>query len=109
LVCSNWSTLPTLTWSMQLASMWSISCNIQHLPQQRDQHKMQWSMHWKRTFHHFQQANMATQRSHSHNDINMQLRARLCWRWTGSKYLDHFAASNLKWSFWWRNDRKHTF
>jgi hypothetical protein len=29
---------------MQLASMWSISCNIQHLVQKHGQHKMQWSM-----------------------------------------------------------------
>jgi len=38
--CSTWSSIPTLTTTTQLASMWSISGNIQHLPQQQSQHKI---------------------------------------------------------------------
>ena len=51
--------VPTLTWKMQLASIWSISCKIQRLVNQQSQQKIQWSMFRKRTFHLYRQANTA--------------------------------------------------
>jgi hypothetical protein len=44
LLCSNLSNLPTLTYKTQLASMWSVSCNIQHLANEEGQHKIKWLM-----------------------------------------------------------------
>jgi len=43
-LCSSWSNIPILTYKMQLASMWSTSCNIWHLANQQSQHKLQWPM-----------------------------------------------------------------
>jgi len=56
------STCTNLDIKMQLASILSISCNIQHLTQQYSQCKLQRSMIHTRTFHHCWQANMANQK-----------------------------------------------
>jgi len=57
LLCSRWVDVPALISMTQLASTLSISCNIQHRPQQQGQYK-QWSMLRKGTFRHIRQANM---------------------------------------------------
>ena len=99
LLCSNWWNLPTLTQKTQLASMWSISCNIQHLAQQQGQHKIQWSMLRKRTFHHIRWANMANQRRNPHDDVTKWIQARVAWRQKGSQRWEHCAAYDLKEGF----------
>jgi len=76
LLYSSRSSIPTLTWKMQLASMWSISCNIQHLTHQHCQYKIHWSMLRKRTFCHYRLTNMGNQRSAPHNNIIKQMMAR---------------------------------
>ena len=48
--CSSRWSVPTSKQKMQLASMWSISCNIQHLTHQQSQLKIQWSMLQKEPF-----------------------------------------------------------
>jgi len=108
-LCSNWWNLPTMKYKTQLASMWSISCNIQHLAQQQGQHKIQWSMLWKRTFCHFWRANMANWRRNPHDVIIKWMKARVAWRQKGPKRWEHCADYDLKRSFQRRNVRKCTF
>jgi len=49
-LCSRWLNVPTLTYKTQLASILSISCNIEHLAQQQSQCKLQWSILRKEPF-----------------------------------------------------------
>jgi hypothetical protein len=42
MLCSSSSNVPTLISKTQLASMWSISSNIQHLAQLQSLLKIQW-------------------------------------------------------------------
>jgi len=58
LLCSSRLSVPTSTYKTQLASMWSISCNIQHLIHQRSKHKIHWSM--------FQQKNLSPRQAHTY-------------------------------------------
>jgi len=59
LPCSRWVNILTLTWKTQLASVLSISSNIQNLAQQQSQGKLQWSMLRTRSFHHLLWADTA--------------------------------------------------
>ena len=65
--------------------MWSISCNIQHLVHQQNQHKIQWSMLCKRTFRHYRQANfckwmkLSTIHCHQANKRKCGLEAEWLW------------------------------
>jgi len=108
LLCSNWSNLPTLTQKMQLASVWSTSCNIQHLVQQQGQYKMQGSMLLNGTFRHFRQANTANWQRNPHHNIINQIKARVGWRKIGSEFWELSAACDLTRSFRWRKDGKQT-
>ena len=80
----------------QLASMRSISCNIQHLAQQQGQHTIQWSMLGKRTFHDFRQADMANQWWNPHEDVIKWIKVRVDWRQQGSEHGEHCTAYDLK-------------
>jgi len=67
---------------MQLASILSISCDIQHLVQQQSQRKLPWSLFWNRTFCHFRKANLQSRshkRSHQNNKGNGCLKAEKVW------------------------------
>jgi len=108
LLCSRWLNIATLTYKTQLASILSISCNIQHLAQQQSQCKLQWSMLRKRTFDHFQLANMANKHSGPHNNIIKWTKATAAWKQKESETLRHCAACDPKWSLWPRNNEKRT-
>jgi len=92
-----------------LASMWSISCNIQHLAQQQGQHKIQLSMLQKRTFCHIQRANTANQPSNPHDDAIKQMTANTALRQKGFEHWEHWAGYNPKGSVPWRKVGKGTF
>jgi len=108
LLCSNWSNLPTLTLKTQLASMWSSSCNVQHLAPQQGQHKIQWLMLRKTSFRHFRRANMANRRSIPHDDVIWRIKTRVAWTERGSESWEHCAACDPKRSLRRRNDGKRT-
>jgi len=72
--------------------MWSIFCNIQHLIHQQSQHKIQWSMLWKRTVRHYWQANTANRQSTLHDDVINWIKARAAWKRNGSEPLECCAA-----------------
>jgi len=108
-LCSSWSNVRTLTLMTELASMWSISCNIQHLTQQQGQHKTQWSMLRKGTFRHLCWANTANQKISPHVDIIKWMKATAARRQKGSDHWEHCPASDPKWSFPRWKDRKRTF
>jgi len=61
---------------MQLASMWSISCNIRHLAHQQSQHTIHWSMLQERTIRHNWQANTPTRESAPHYHALKRMKAR---------------------------------
>jgi len=109
LLWSSRSSVPTSTYMTQVASMGSISCNIEILAQQQSHHKIQWSMLWKRTFHHYQQAIMGNQPSAPHDDVIKRMQTWAAWRLKGSEHLEHCAACDLKSSLRQGNDVKHTF
>jgi len=94
---------------MQLASMWSRSCNIQHLAQQQHHHTIQWSMLRTRTFDHFQLANTAYRRTNPHDHIIKRIKARVTCTQEGSELWENCTTYDLKRSFRRRNDRKLTF
>jgi len=106
--CSRWFNIPTLTYKTQLASILSICCNIQHPAQQQSQHKLQWSMLQRRTFHHFRLANTATWKCVLHDDIINQMRARAASKQKEHEPLGHCAACDPKRSLRQRNDEKRT-
>jgi len=81
---------------------------MQHLTQQQSQGKLQWSMLRKRTFRHFQRANMANQQSAPHNDIIKQMKARAAWKQRECEPLGHCAACDPKRSLQPSNDEKRT-
>jgi len=74
---------------MQLGSILSISCNIQHLTQQQSQGKLQWSMLQKRSFRNVQQANVANRQSGSHHDVIKRIKASAAWKQKESEHLGH--------------------
>jgi len=95
LFCSSRLRVPTSTYKTQLASMWSISCNIQHLAHQQSQHKIQWMKFWERTFRHSQQANTANWPSVPHDDVINQIWAKAAWKQNGSEHLELCIAGDL--------------
>jgi len=103
-LCSRWSNLPTMTSKTQLASMWTISCNIKHLAQHQGQHKTQWSMLRKWTLCHFRRANTANRPRNPHSDVIKQIKARVAWRQKRSDRWEHCAAYDPKRSFRRRKD-----
>jgi len=109
LLCSWLPNLPTLTYNTQLASMWSISCNIQHLTHQQGLHKIQLLMLWKRMFHQFQWALSANYPSNSHQDIIKRMKATVSWRQKGSERSEHCSFYHPKLSCWWGNCKKSPF
>jgi len=76
LLCSRSVNVPTLTYKMKLASILSISCNIQHLTQQQRQGKLQWKMLRKRTVCGFQWADMVIGKSGLLHDVIKRMMAR---------------------------------
>jgi len=94
---------------MQLASILSISCNIQHLAQRPSQHKLQWSNLRKRTFHHLQLASSANQAIDPHDNIIKQMKARAAWKLNKSEPKVHCVACNPKTSLRQSEDKKRTF
>jgi len=109
LLCLNWSNLPTMRYKTQLASIRFFFCNFQHLAQQQGQQKIQWSMLWKRTFRHFQLANMSNGRSIPHPDIMRRIKARVVWSQTGCEHWEHCTAYDPKRRLRRRHDGKRTF
>jgi len=94
---------------MQLASMWSISWNIQHLAKQQSQHKIKSSMLRKRTCCHFRGAIVANWRNTPHNDVIKRTKAIAA---SGQKVYEHWdncALDDLEWSIQRRQDEKRTF
>jgi hypothetical protein len=83
----------------QLASMWSISCNIQHLTQQQGQHKIWCSMLQKRTFHHLLQPNTAYWQSNLHDDVIQSEKATVVARQKWSERSEHCTAYDPKEAF----------
>jgi len=79
LLCSSWLRVPTLTSKMQLASLWSISCNTKHLVHQQSQHKIQCLIFRKYIARHYQQANTANQQWFPHDDVIKQIRVKAAW------------------------------
>jgi len=108
LLCSRWVNVPTLTWKTQLASIVSISCNIQHFAQQQSQCKLQWSMLRNRSFRHIQQANMANRHSGQPNDMIKRMKARTVRKEKECKHLGYCAPCNPKGSLRSRNNEKRT-
>jgi len=108
LLCSRCVNIPTLTYKTQLASILSITCNIQHLAQQQSQRKRQWSMLRKRTFRHSGRANMPNQQSSPLNDVIKWMKARAAWKQREFEPLGHCVACDPKISLWLRNDMKRT-
>jgi len=88
--------------------MWSIPCNIQHLAQQQGQHKIQWSMHRKRTFRQFRRLNTANCQSYPHDDIIKRIKARVAWGQKGSEHWHHCIAYDPKRNIRQRKDGKRT-
>jgi len=86
---------------MQLASILSISCNTQHLAYLQSQHKLQWSMLWKRTFGNFRRAHRANRQSCPHDDVIMRMKARVASKQKESEPLGHCAAGNQKEACGW--------
>jgi len=85
LLCSSWSNIPTLTYKTHLASISSISCNLQHLAQQQSQHKIQWSTLQNRTFGLYWQENTANCQSIPHDDAIQRMNAKVAWKQNGSE------------------------
>jgi len=83
LLCSNRLSIPTSTYKTHLSSMWSKSCNIQHLVHPQSQHTTQWSMFWKRTFCHYWQANMAHWQALHMKTSSSEYRQQMLGRRTG--------------------------
>jgi len=94
---------------MLLASISSISCNIQHLAQQQSQHKLQWSIIRKRTFPHIQQAYTANRRSVPHHNVIKRRMARVAAKQKEFEPLGHCVVCDPKRSVWPRNNMKCAF
>jgi len=106
LFCSSSSNIPTLTYKMQFASMWSISCNIWHLAHQQSRHMIQWSMLRKWTFPHSRLAHMANRHFDPHDDIIKRMRARAAWKQRSSEPWERCTAYDQKWcSQRWIDDK----
>ena len=88
----------------QLVSIWSISCNIQHLAQKQGQHKIRWSMLWKWTCRHVQRANRANRQSSPLVDIIKRMEAWVAWSQKRSERWEDCAAYDPKRCFWQRKD-----
>jgi len=109
LLCSSWWNIPTWTLKTQLASMWSISCNIQHLAQQQSQLKIQCSMFRKWAFHPFQQGNTANRWSDPHHNVIKLMKATAAWRQEWSQPSEHCTAYDLTRSLQHWNGAIHPF
>jgi len=76
--------------------MWSISCKIQHLAQQRGQHKLQCSKLRKTILCHSQQENMANEQGDPEANVFRRMNASAAWRQNGSECWEHCTAHVLK-------------
>jgi len=108
LLCSNRLRVPTLTWKMQRASMWSISCIIQHLIHQQRWHKIQSSRFQKRTFRHHWQANTSNRQSAPWDDVIKWTEAKAAWKQNGSEPVECCVACDAKRSLQQGNNEKRT-
>jgi len=93
---------------MQLASILSMSCNIQHLAQQQWQRKIKWSMLRKRYFLHFRRAEKVNRQCGLLNHIIKWITERVAWRPKESEPLGHCVAWDPKRRLRRRNDEKRT-
>jgi len=93
---------------IQLGSMWSILCNIQHLPQQQSQQMIQCSLVRNRIFCHCRQPNTATWESYPNGNKVKRIMIQLDSTQETSEPWEHCAAYNLKRSFWQRIEPRHT-
>jgi len=108
LLCSRWVNVPTLTQKTLLASILSITCNIQHVAQQQSPRKLQWWMLWRRTFRHSRQAGTVNRQSDQPNHVIMQMKARAGWMQRESEPLGHCAAWDPERSLRRKSDEKRT-
>jgi len=106
LLCSRWVNVLTLTYKTQLASILSISGNMQHLAQQQSEYLLQWSMLQEKTFRHFRRADTANRQRGLPNDVIEQMKARAAWRQQESEPLGHCVACDPKRTLWQRNNKK---
>jgi len=93
---------------MQLASILSMSCNIQHLAQQQWQREIKWSMLRKRYFLHFRRAGKVNRQRGLLNHIIKWITERVAWRPKESEPLGHCVAWDPKRRLRRRNDEKRT-
>jgi len=94
---------------MQLASMWSIFCNIQHLVHQHSQHRISWSMLPRRTFRHYWLANTANRQTSPHDEVSKWINTRVAWNQNGSEPLERCAACDSKRCLLQWNEEKLNF
>jgi hypothetical protein len=100
--------MPTLTEKMQLASILSITCNIQHLAQQQSQCKLQYSMLQIRLFRKFRWENVANHQISPHKKFIKQMMPSAAWKQRESDPLGHCALYNPKRSLQPSNNEKCT-
>jgi len=79
LLCSSWLSVPTSTSMTQLASTWSISCNILHLVHQQSLYKIQRSKLWTRTLRNYWLLIPANRQRALHHDVIKRMEARVPW------------------------------
>ena len=108
LLCSRWLNVPTLTWKTQLASILSISCNVQYLAQQHSQNRLQWSMLQHRTFRRFRRANTVSWEGGPHDNVIKQMKAEVAWKQKGFERCGHCAVCDPNVSLRSKNDEKRT-
>jgi len=108
LLCTSWSNVPTLRYKMHLASILSISCNIQHLAQQQSQHKLLWPILRKRTFRYFRWVKTPNRPRVWHDVVITRMKVRTASRQKQSDPLGHCSKSNRKRKLQRRNDPKCT-
>jgi len=109
MLCFSQSSVPTLTWRTQLPSMWSVSCNIQHLAHEQSQHNMQWLMLWKSTFRDYARANTTNRHSAPSDNVIQQILVKVPWKQNASEPLEHCAACNAKRCLWQEINKIGTF
>jgi len=109
MLCWSWSNIPTVPYMIQLASMVSISCNIQHLAQQQCQHKIYWLIIRKKPVWHHWWAHMAYRQRDPHDDIIKLINGRASLQQKWSEPSEHFTGSDLNCNLPRWNDEKHTF
>ena len=109
LLCSSWSTIPTLKLKTQLASMWSISCNIKHFAQQQRQLTIQWSMLRWRTCCQIWWVFTAAQPSSPVHNMIMRMTAIASCRQNRPEHWQHGTAYIVKSPFRRRKVKNCTF